>query len=127
MNGATRFETKMKLDEDAPQDLVIEVMDGAGEQDLIEVALGEGAKSQVRGQEMYVWPVSKSLFCDLDGIGGEIDPEVIELGRGVCNVSSGTAEVEKSAGRMTFRPIQLAIECRSTEDVLDAIPKSRTI
>ena len=42
-------------------------------------------------------------------------------------MSSGTAEVGKFAGRMKFRPIQLALECRSTEDVLDAIPNSMNI
>ena len=88
----------MQLDEQALQRWVIQVMDRAGEEDLVEEIRGKGARPQVRSQKMHLGPIAVPSLGVLDRHGVEVEAVVIELGERAREVAVRAPEIEQSAG-----------------------------
>jgi hypothetical protein len=125
MDNTAGLEAVMELDKKALEQLVVEVVGRSGEEDLVEVALGEGTSSEIGDEELHVRPVMEAFFGGIDRDRVEVDSVILELAERGAQVAARTAEIEQSARCSESRSIKLALEFGRSKNALDERPEPR--
>ena len=83
MDNPVSFHAVMQFLQQVQQSLVIQVVDGAGEKNLVKFVCGERTSAQICRDEMHVWSIAITLLCCFDRNGVNVHTVVIEPSKGI--------------------------------------------